>query len=247
MVNRMWQHFFGHGFTHPVDDMGPHNAPIHPDVLNRLAKEFVASGYDLKQLIRWICATDAYQRASTLEAANAFDDPANGAAPLFSRVYLKPLTAEELYDSLLVATRARSSARADWNDAGRRREDWVRQFVYRYATEDNDEAPLPAGSISQALTMMNDPIVDAALAGEPGTLLYDVAHDAGEDAGKIRRLSRSALSRNPTPAELDAALAHLDAARQTAGPKKSRERAVGRAFADIFWAYLNANEFALVH
>jgi hypothetical protein len=77
--------------------------------------------------------------------------------------------------------------------------------------------------------------------------LYDVAHDAGEDAVKIRRLSRSALSRNPTNAELGAALAHLDVARQTAGPQKNRERAVGRAFADIFWAYLNANEFALVH
>ncbi len=38
MVNRTWQHFFGHGFTRPVDDMGPHNAPNNPEVLNRLAR-----------------------------------------------------------------------------------------------------------------------------------------------------------------------------------------------------------------
>ncbi len=209
MVNRTWQHFFGHGFTRPVDDMGPHNVPNNPEVLDRLAREFAASGYNMKQMIRWICATDAYQRASTLDRANTSDDPASGAAPLFSRLYLKPLSAEELYDSLMVATRAKASARTDWNDVGRRREDWVRQFVFNYATEDRDEAALPAGSVTQALTMMNDRIVDGALAIEPGTLLFDVVHDTVDDAAKIRRLARSALSRNPTPAELHAALAHF--------------------------------------
>lgn len=247
MVNRTWQHFFGHGFTRPVDDMGPHNGPNIPEVLNRLAKEFIASGYDLKKLIGWICATDAYQRTSLLEPENVADDPANGAAPLFTRVYLKPLSAEQLYDSLLVATRARSSARTDWNDVGLRREDWVRQFVYSYATEENDEASLPPGSVSQALTMMNDRIVDGALAIEPGTLLYDVSHDKATDAAKIRRLCRSALARNPTRPELDAALARLEDVRQSAPTAKAREQAAANALADIFWAYLNANEFALVH
>lgn len=247
MVNRTWQHFFGHGFTRPVDDMGPHNVPNNPEVLDRLAKEFAASGYDMKQLIRWICATDAYQRTSVVKPGNASDDPANGAAPLFSRVYLKPLSAEELYDSLMVATRAKASARTDWNDVGRRREDWVRQFVFNYATEERDEAALPAGSVTQALTMMNDRIVEGALAIEPGTLLFDVVHDAIDDAAKIRRLSRSALARNPTQAELHAALAHLREAREESQSEKSQNQAEGRALADIFWAYLNSNEFALVH
>jgi uncharacterized protein DUF1553 len=247
MVNRTWQHFFGNGFTRPVDDMGPHNAPTHPEVLNRLAKEFIASGYNLKQLIRWIAATDAYQRASTLRPGNPSDDPTSGAAPFFSRVYLKPLTAEQLYDSLLVATRARSSARTDWNDVGLRRRDWVQQFVYSYATEENDEAAMPAGSVSQALMMMNDRIVAGALAVEPGTLLYDVVHDTADDAAKIRRLCRSALARNPTQTELDAALEHVHAMRDAAKSDKGRRQAEGSALEDVFWAYLNANEFALVH
>ena len=50
-VNRMWDHFFGCGFTRPVDDMGPHNPPSHPELLDHLAREFVASGYDCKQLV----------------------------------------------------------------------------------------------------------------------------------------------------------------------------------------------------
>jgi hypothetical protein len=243
----MWQHFFAQGFTRPVDDMGPHNPSTHPEVLERLAKEFVASGYDLRQLIRWICATDAYQRTSIMGRSNASDDPAGGAAPLFSRVYLRPMTAEELYDSLLVATRARLSARTDWSDAGRRRREWVNQFVISYGTEENDEATTLAGTVSQALLMMNDPVVEAALRVEPGTLLYDVQHDTGDAGAKIRRLCRSTLSRNPSESELSAAGRHLRSADQGALTDRERQRADARALQDVMWAFLNANEFALVH
>jgi hypothetical protein len=247
VVNRTWQHFFGYGFTRPVDDMGPHNPPSNPEVLDRLADEFIASGYDLKQLCSWICLTDAYQRTSVLRPENRSDDPANGAPAGFSRVYLKPMTAEQLYDSLLLATRAKSSARTDWNDAGRRRQDWVRQFVINYGTDENDEATVPEGSVSQALVMMNDSIVRSALAVEPGTLLDDVVHSRASDAAKVRRLCRSALSRDPKPAELEAALEQLRAESREATSEKARELAKSRALQDIFWAFLNANEFAFVH
>jgi hypothetical protein len=246
-VNRTWQHFFGYGFTRPVDDMGPHNPPSNPEVLDRLADEFIASGYDLKQLCRWICTSDAYQRTSALRSENRSDEPATGAPPLFSRVYLKPMTAEELYDSLLLATRAKSSARTDWNDAGRRRQDWVRQFVINYGTDENDEATVPAGSVSQALVMMNDSIVRSALAVEPGTFLDDVVHARVSDVTKIRRLCRSALSRDPRPAELNAALEQLRSEVKEAGSLSARQRAESAALQDIFWAFLNANEFAFVH
>jgi hypothetical protein len=246
-VNRTWQHFFGYGFTRPVDDMGPHNPPSNPESLERLADEFIASGYDLKQLCRWICSTDAYQRTSALRPENRSDEPATGAPPTFSHVYLKPMTAEQLYDSLLMATRAKSSARTDWTDAGRRRQDWVRQFVINYGTDENDEATVPAGSVSQALVMMNDSIVRSALAVEPGTFLDDVVHARVSDVTKIRRLCRSALSRDPKPAEVDAALEQLRAASKEAGSDKARQLAQAEALQDIFWAFLNANEFAFVH
>jgi len=246
-VNRTWHHFFGYGFTRPVDDMGPHNPPSTPEILERLADEFIASGYDLKQLCRWICTSDAYQRTSALRPENRSDEPATGGPPTFSHVYLKPMTAEQLYDSLLLATRAKSSARTDWNDAGRRRQDWVRQFVINYGTDENDEATVPAGSVSQALVMMNDSIVRSALAVEPGTFLDDVVHARVSDVTKIRRLCRSALSRDPKPAEVDAALEQLRAASKEAGSDKERQLAQAEALQDIFWAFLNANEFAFVH
>ncbi len=63
-VNRMWAHFLGRGFVNPVDDFGPHNPPSHPEVLDRLAKDFREGGYDVKKLCRWIMATQAYQLSS---------------------------------------------------------------------------------------------------------------------------------------------------------------------------------------
>ena len=54
----------GRGFVNPVDDFGPHNPPSHPELLDKLAQEFQESGYDVKQLIRWIMASRAYQASS---------------------------------------------------------------------------------------------------------------------------------------------------------------------------------------
>src|SRR5579872_2582117 len=88
MVNRMWGHFFGYGFTKPVDDMGPHNAPSNPTLLERLSQEFVTAGYDLRQLIRWICNSEAYNLTSRLNPKNSGkDNPAAGDAPLFTHLY----------------------------------------------------------------------------------------------------------------------------------------------------------------
>ena len=60
-VNRLWAHFIGRGFVNPVDDFGPHNPPSHPELLDKLAEEFKKSGYDVKQLCRWIMAQPGLQ------------------------------------------------------------------------------------------------------------------------------------------------------------------------------------------
>lgn len=102
----MWAHFFGAPFTNGVDDLGPHNPPSHPEVLDILASSFIASGFDVKQLVHWMTSTDAYRLSSRFGPQNRRDDPREGEPPLFSRHYVRPMTAEQLIDSLLVATRA---------------------------------------------------------------------------------------------------------------------------------------------
>ena len=63
-VNRTWAQYFGRGIVDPVDDMHDGNEPSHPGLLAVLASELVGSGFDLKHLVRGICASKAYQRSS---------------------------------------------------------------------------------------------------------------------------------------------------------------------------------------
>src|SRR4029077_2278914 len=76
IVNRMWAHFLGYGFTKPVDDMGPHNPPSHPELLQKLADDFGNSTHDLKQLMRWIVLSEPYSLSSKImKGHNDKDDP----------------------------------------------------------------------------------------------------------------------------------------------------------------------------
>ncbi|MEN1682092.1 MAG: DUF1549 domain-containing protein, partial [Planctomycetota bacterium] len=62
MVNRMWSELVGEGFYPIVDDLGPDREAVAPSAVDTLAKRFAASDYNVKWLVRTICATDAYQR-----------------------------------------------------------------------------------------------------------------------------------------------------------------------------------------
>src|SRR5690606_25033755 len=106
IVNRYWGHFFGYGFTKPVDDMGPHNRATHPELLSHLGQEFRKSSFNLKDLIRWITLSEAYSLSSKITKGNELDDPTVGEPPKFSHFYLRQMQAEQLYESLLVATQA---------------------------------------------------------------------------------------------------------------------------------------------
>ena len=68
IVNRMWQHFLGYGFTKPIDDLGPHNPPSHPGLLDYLGEEFRKNSFDLKELIRWIVLSEPYSLSSKITA-----------------------------------------------------------------------------------------------------------------------------------------------------------------------------------
>ena len=63
-VNRVWAHLFGRGLVEPVDDMRPANAPIAPEVLETLSRDFAASKFDLRRLLRALVLTKTYQLAS---------------------------------------------------------------------------------------------------------------------------------------------------------------------------------------
>ena len=243
MVNRMWNHFFGRGFTTPVDDMGPHTPVSHPELLDELTAAFVASGYDVQQLIRWICTSSAYQLTSEFGTDNQADEPSEGVTPLFSRMYVKPLSAEQMFDSLLVATNAHRSV--SWNEVETRRQAWLDQFYAAVDNDENAEVSTFDGSFAQTLMMMNGDLIRQAVSGQPGTSLYEVLNEPGGEAEKIRRLCQTALSRQPTPRELSRLVELVRKYRKEG--RQPVEVALNEGLSDVLWAYLNSSEFAVNH
>ncbi len=238
-VNRMWGHFFGYGFTKPVDDMGPHNPASHPALLEQMSQEFVAANYDLRQLIRWICNSEAYNLGSRFNLKNPKtkqDNPAAGDIPLFSHMYLKSMSAEQLYDSLIVATNAHKSGSGSWEKAEATRQKWMQQFVKAFGTDENDESTTFDGTIPQALMMMNGELIQNALSDAKGTLLYDVVNDKGGPLEKVKRLYLATLSRAPSKREVMKAEQIMQHATSPL-----------EAFQDLYWALLNSNEFIINH
>lgn len=238
-VNRLWAHFFGHGFTPTVDDLGPHSPASHPELLDMLARQFIRSGYDTRQLIRWICESEAYQLTSQFGKNNQADDPVEGELPLFSRMYVRPMSPEQVFDSFVVATRAHESGTVDWEQAEAQRQKWLAQFVVDYKTDENDEAMALDGNLVQALTLMNGKLVDRALDVSRGTYLSDLVRRRSSDNDKIRELCLATLSRLPTATEL----ANM---RKLIRPDRSGA-SLAEGYQDLMWALLNSNEFSVVH
>ncbi len=97
-VNRIWAKMFGHGIVDPIDDFREKNPPSNSELLEFLTDEFMTSKYDNKHMIELIALSSTYQRSSMPTTSNRSD------TTLFSHAYIRRLTAEQTFDSLLVCT-----------------------------------------------------------------------------------------------------------------------------------------------
>jgi hypothetical protein len=237
LVNRYWGRFLGYGFTKPVDDMGEHNAPSHPELLDELAGDFAAHQFDLKQLIRWIVLSEPYSLSSQATSKNEDDDPALGATPQFTHFYLRQMGAEELYESLASAMRADETVKGTAEEREKVKQEWLSQFAIAFGTDENDEATTFNGTIPQTLMMMNGDLVKQATSDAEGSFLARLAKSPKKDADKIRYLYISALSRVPTRKELGLVNELW----------KANEGNTLAALQDTWWSLLNSNEFILNH
>ena len=235
IVNRVWSHFLGYGFTKPVDDLGEHNPPSHPELLDGLADRFREQSFDLKELVRWIVLSRPYALSSRTVAANAKDDPALGEKPKFSHFYLRQMQAEQVYESLLTATQADKTQRAE--EAAKKKDQWLSQFVIAFGTDEGDDATTFNGSIPQVLMMFNGDLIKQATSTGKGGFLDTVATSGASAKAKIDTLYVAALARKPSAKEVAAANAILTA----------RRGDVVGALQDIWWAVLNSNEFIINH
>lgn len=77
-VNRIWQQFFGTGIVKTSEDFGVQGElPVHPELLDWLAVEFVESGWDVKHLVRLIVTSSTYRQDGAFTPEKSERDPAN--------------------------------------------------------------------------------------------------------------------------------------------------------------------------
>jgi len=159
------------------------------------------------------------------------------------------MTAEQLYESLLVATQAHK-ARGSYEEQEKLKADWMQQFVVAFGTDEGDETTTFNGTIPQALMLMNGDLIKKAINSETGGFLHKIAISNMKPAEKIQYLFEAAVARKPIQPEINAAnqlLMGREADTRSGKKDKSSGDAGTAALQDIFWAVLNSNEFILQH
>jgi hypothetical protein len=239
MANWTWAQLFGRGLSDPADDLGAANPPVHPELLDALAKHFVAQKFDLRDLIRTIAASNAYGVSSATAPGNESD------RRLFSHHTPRPLTAHQMADAL-----AQASDVPNFYPNQAARAGLVRAIdVFDPA----DNSPIldtfgrckrlstcsvvatPSLSLRQALLLIGGDTVDSKVSSLNGYLSRMLEYGA-EPRDVVENLYFRALCRPPTEEELSYWSAELSASE---GLRDAAE--------DLFWALLNSREFAFNH
>jgi hypothetical protein len=228
-VNRIWSALVGWGFYPSVIDLGT-ATPSHPEILDLLVHDWVASGYDVRWLFRTIAATQVYQRQLQPPPA-----PNKIAGPAVCPQRLRP---EQIFEALL------STLEFDENDksipapapsaapAARRHVGLRHMFYHNFKVNPSTPQAEVHGTIPQALVMMNSALVHVYTSARGKTVLGRLLAEGRGDEQIVEELYRRALARKPTPAE------RLICRRYVARVGDRHE-----ALEDIFWALVNSTEF----
>ena len=105
VANRIWAHFFGVGIVEPVDDVRVSNPPVNPELYQQLGRKLVEYKYDFKRLVRDICLSQTYQRATQTNASNEGDQRN------FAHARVRRIQAEMLRDCITQVTETKDKFR----------------------------------------------------------------------------------------------------------------------------------------
>ncbi|WP_417394103.1 DUF1549 and DUF1553 domain-containing protein [Gimesia chilikensis] len=240
MVNRMWGHFFGRGIIHPIDDARSTNPPTNPVLLDELAYDFAANGYDVKQLIREITNSYAYRLSSNPNETNAED------SQCFARYYPKRLSAEVLLDGIsqvldvptvfpggpgVFPEGMRAVNLPDENV----RFNFLDVFGRPARTSACECERTVDPALSQALELVNSKEIQRKLTDKNGYIEL-LASNQKTHSDNVREIFVRTLSRPPRISEVETAVKYLNS-------EKNRHE----AYRSLVWALLATNEFMMNH
>lgn len=220
VVNRVWSNIFGYGFTSPVDDLGPHNPPSHPALLQDLADQFAAHNYDLRSLIRWMVLSEPFQLGSG-PAGDLADAPEQGRGRWFSRAYPRAPAEPMPRESLVAMAKAVAAGEPELGIGTTANIKPSFPAGGRLGTPDQATSPLTiasqtVGQSANFVPAMIDRILDAEMSSDQ----------------KLEHLFLVTLQRPPTKRE-------RSLAQEISGDIESADRA---ALLQIWWALQRSRE-----
>jgi Protein of unknown function (DUF1549)/Protein of unknown function (DUF1553) len=236
MANRMWSYFIGRGIIDPVDDIRASNPPSNPALLEALTKDFIAHGFDLRELMRTIVNARAYQASIATNEWNERD------RDNFSHAIPRRLTAEELMDAVSAAAGApahfpdvpEDTAASQLVDPHIGKEGFLDVFG-RPPRESSCECERRSDfSLPQALNLVNGKTISDAVA-DPNGRVAKLVLSGQSDEAIVAELYLAALSRLPTREEQLRGVAYL-----SDGARGSRAQ-------DLLWALLNSKAFLYIY
>ena len=248
LVNRIWKRFMGRAFVEPVDGFGEENQATNPELLKWLANDFVIHDYDLQHLMRTILNSETYQRTSQTNKSNKDDEF------YYSHAYVKPLTAEQFFYSLLQATgferlqqvrmegikkRGGEDRRGMLRSLEQKKREHLQKFLFLLDNGEMEEIEAFNGTVPQALMMINgDMVNDSASHEEHGSFINYVLVKWREPADRLEYIYLNVLSRLPTTKEKTYFQRYME---------RSLYRNKDLAYEDLYWVLLNSAEFSLNH
>jgi hypothetical protein len=251
LVNRVWRNFMGRGLVEAEDDLRQTNPPSNPELFDALAKDFVKNKYDVKQLIRTIMNSAAYQRSSS-GRAEARKGPVDDR--YYSRYIIRRLPAEVVLDAYSYITKVptaftKLSLGPSGGDAGTG--DYplgtralqlpdtqlISQFLDAFGRPERGQTcsceRQQESSVTQALHLANGQTLNDKLRSKKSRIEDWLNEKIGDDEA-IRRIFALALCREPSAAEL-ARFRKI----MSEDPQASRRDVLE----DLCWSVLTGREF----
>ncbi len=235
IANRVWAHFMGVGIVEPVDDIRVSNPASNPELFAELGSRLIDYKFDLKQLVRDICNSQAYQRATQPNETNKLD------TRNYAYSQVRRVPAEMMLDCISQVTETKEKfrglplgARAVQIADGATSTYFLTAFGRSPRTTVCDCEASTDPSLSQALHLLNGNATQGKI--QQGNLINQWLEQGLQVPQIIEKIYIRALSRRPTQVELETLT------------KMIAESGSSQAgLEDAFWAVLNSREFMFNH
>jgi hypothetical protein len=233
-VGWVWTTLLGRGIVEPWDDLL--GMSERPPLLDLLASEFRADGHDMRELLRTILLSQAYQRSSA--GSGASPSKIAEAEAVFARAQVRPLSAEQLFASVMTATELEQVDQRAFRRAVRGRKDAaLREYEFVFADDEMGDADGFSASVPQALLLLNGGLTNEGVVARSGSALDRILSASEDTDARLEDLWLTVYGRMPSQDEL--ALGRKAVARGGQGATRDWE--------DLMFAMLYSSEFGSNH